>query len=300
MSGRLNGVFAVGFVAFYSLGVVESRAETNPEMRAAALLFSQFETVAYTSMEIPSGFDAPNTDAAILRYPFMELLAGLTTLEPKAVNGVEASYGPILVGAKDFLKPEGLGPVSSRECYLGLLKGGQQPDLAADFRKAKSESIEGRQVWTWEMPPYEGHPQPTEFYFTQVAGSYFVMANNRQDFQTVVHELTSPGSLKTAQAAIRGWTTFSAHKYWAYLALRRSGVADRAASGLTNLPPSVVALAFFTDVDARESYFSGLQLGRDGEDCTTRSPRLRATSFSTQRTGRLASGNPFAHGKSGG
>lgn len=147
--------------------------------------------------------------------------------------------------------------VTSHDCYIGLLKDGKQPNLASDFHPAKSESLGGQQVWTWDIPPSEGHPQPTTFYFAQIAESYFVMTNNRQDLQEVVSELTSAESPKTAPVTVPGWKTFSAYNYWAYRSIRRSGIthADAYASGLTNLPPTVMALAFFADMNARESYF---------------------------------------------
>jgi hypothetical protein len=266
MRGRSNGVLVVGFIAFFLFGNFNGRAQTPSEKNATALLFSRFETVVYTSTEIPSGFDAPNSDEAILRYPFVELLAGLKTLDPNTVTDIERGYSPILVGAKDFVRPEGLGPVSSHDCYVGLLKGGQQPNLEADFRKARSELIEGKQAWAWEIPPYEGHPYPTTFYFTQVAGSYFVMANNQQDFREVLNELTPTESSKTVPVSIPGWNTFSAYKYWAYRSIRRSGVADSQAAALTNLPGTVGALAFFADIGARQSYF---QVYSSGETMKT-------------------------------
>jgi hypothetical protein len=250
---------AVALIAFHLFGPLTGHAETGPKTRAASVLFKRFETVAYARTDFLSNLDIRNFGEDVdslgdLRFPFIELIGGLHGLGPNAGRDVGKGYSAFLAGAKDFAGPEGLGMVSSRTCYIGMVEGGAQPDIEPDFRQASYESIDGRQVWTWSMPPYEGYPRPTKFYAAQIAGSYFVMTNNREDFQEAVNALTSAENSESASISAPGWETFSAHKYWVYRLFRRSGVVNSDAAGIRDLTPDVIALTFFADVDKRESF----------------------------------------------
>jgi hypothetical protein len=256
MTKRRRLFVAVALVAFPLPGYLVGHAETKPETRAASMLFKQFETVAYARTDFLSRFDAYDVNKDVdslanLRLPFLELVGGLRFLGSNAERDVEKSYSAVLVGAKDFVGPEGLGAVSSRKCYLGMLEGSAQPDIEPDFRQASYESIDGRQVWTWSIPAYEGHPRPTKFYAVQIASSYFVMTNNREDFREAVNALASAESSQTTSIGVSGWESLSAHKYWVYRLIRRSGVVSSEAAGIEDLTPDMISLAFFADIDKR-------------------------------------------------
>jgi hypothetical protein len=109
------------------------------------VLFKHFETVAYSRTDFLSRSDAHDpkvADSTVdLRSPFLLLLGGLRALGPNAPSDLENGYGSALVGAKDFVAPEGLGMVSSHSCYIGILEDGSQPNIDSDFRQASSESI---------------------------------------------------------------------------------------------------------------------------------------------------------------
>jgi hypothetical protein len=248
----------VALTALFLTWPLTGRAETKPEKRAAAVLFKDFETVAYAKTDFLSGLDLDELNKrddglSELKFPFAELVGGLRAIGPNAGRAVGKSYGAFLVGAKDFVGPEGLGAVSSRQCYIGILRDGAQPDIEPGLRPAFYESIDGRQVWTWSAPAYDGHPKETRFYAAQIAGSYFVMANNRQDFQEAVNALTSAESAKLAPVEVSGWKTFSTHAYWAHRLFRRSAAINADVAGMTYLTPDVIALTFFTDFDTGKS-----------------------------------------------
>jgi len=227
------------------------------------MLFKQYETVVYTRTEFLSSLPAPhspdifNLDAykKDMRLPFLDLLGVLDVLGPNAASDLEKSYGAVFVGAKDFAEPQGLGMVSSTKCYIGILENGAQPNIEADFSKASYISVAGKQVWTWSIPPYEGHPHPTTFYFAQVARSYFVVTNDLMAFQDAVAALVNTESI-SLPSDVFGWKTFSAYKYWAYRRFGQSGTATE-----TRVPPAgedeaslrdVVAMAFSADLDKGE------------------------------------------------
>ena len=256
MTKRRRLLVAVALLAFPLPGYLVGHAETKPETRAASVLFKHFETVAYARTDLLSRLDAYDLNKDVdslanLRLPFLELIGGLRFLGSNAERNVEKSYSAFLVGAKDFEGPEGLGAVSSHKCYVGMLEGSAQPDIEPDFRQASYESIDGRQVWTWSIPAYEGHPRPTKFYAAQIASSYFVMTNNREDFREAVHALASAESSQTTSMGVSDWESLSAHNYWVYRLIRRSGVVSSEATGIEDLTPDMISLAFSADIDKR-------------------------------------------------
>jgi hypothetical protein len=262
------------FISLVACSAITVHSETAPERRAASALFNNFETVVYTRTDFISRTGGKNYDYVDsltgLRLPFLELVGGLKVLGLDTASEVLAKYSAVLVGAKDFAPPEGLGMVSSHKCYIGILDSGDQPSIEAVFRKAAVEFIEGKPVWTWPAPPYEGHPKPTTFYAAQIAHNYFLMTNDRQDFQAVASILILAGSSSADSVEVRGWETFKAHKYWAYRLVNRDGVVNSNASTTGSLNADVIALTFFADVDQREG---SLQVFSSDSDMKT-TPRV--------------------------
>ncbi|MBV9180918.1 MAG: hypothetical protein JO356_06365, partial [Acidobacteria bacterium] len=185
----------IALVAFGALWGHSCPAELTPrQTRAASVLFRQFETVVYTKGRFLLHLDAQQTnenDAETnLWVPFLELIAGLRALGPSTANDVLANYDAVLLGAAEFRSPAGLGAVSSQKCYIAVTEHGSHHNLAAQFRGAQDEAIEGREVWTWSIPPYEGHPQSTKFYAAQISSTYFMVTNNQRDFHDALSALT--------------------------------------------------------------------------------------------------------------
>jgi hypothetical protein len=251
---QLTGTASIAFTLFFAHP--RCHAQTGTEVRAASVLFKQFEVVAYTktaflSSSEPHGVADVDSESH-LRLPFLALLGSLRYLGKTTETGIEESYSSVVVGAREFISPQGLGMVNSSTCYIGILRSGAQPNIASYFRQATYESIEGRQVWTWSVPPYEGYPKPTTFYAAQIEDSYFVLSNNLQDFQAVTTSLTASEHATAAFMGVPGWNAFSTQDYWLYRSIRRSGAVDPNAAGTSLLAPDVSAIIFFADAGKRQ------------------------------------------------
>ena len=250
MTHRLRPFAPIVLILFCSLGALTANAQTEAETRTAALLFKQYESVVYTRTDFLSNFDPDAqgsnnfANEAVMRFPFLDLLGSMQFLAPAALSDLAKSYSAVLVGAKDFTGPNGIGMGNSRKCYIGILNAGPQPNLEPDFRQAASESIAGRHVWTWSLRLNEGDYTPTKFYAAQIGNSYFVMTNSPEDFQQAASALTATDSSTPAAVNVFGWNSFSTHKYWAYRAFGRSGD-----TGSPSQMSDVVALALFADLE---------------------------------------------------
>jgi hypothetical protein len=252
---QLAATASIAFTLFFAYSTCDGQTAT--EVRAAAVQFKQFEVVAYTKTQFlsssePHGVGTVDSESN-LRLPFLVLIGSLRYLGPATETAIEESYSSFVVGAGDFTSPRGLGMVHSSTCYIGILKSGAQPNVERYFPGATSESIEGRQVWTWSVPPYEGYPKQTAFYAAQIADSYFVLANNLQDFEATTKALTASEGATTAFMGVPGWTDFSTQNYWLYRSIRRSGVVDLNAAGLSILTADESAIIFFADPGKRAS-----------------------------------------------
>ena len=117
---------------------------------AAGVLFDRYETVAKARVSaLPfESLARPYDDQRIwLLSPFGYLFSALDAIGEKAAERAMSQTDMVLGGMKDFRAPEGLGPVSSRNCYVLIVKRGF--DLARLLGKPASEQWEGVPVWRW-------------------------------------------------------------------------------------------------------------------------------------------------------
>lgn len=258
MTNKRQHITVASVIAFCSLYCLTGRAETKQEMRVASALFEQYETVAYTRTDFPPSSvanEAPFVDSLLnLKLPFEELLSVIHTLGPTAATALKNNYGAVLMGAKDFVPPKGIGAIGSHKCYVGVLRGDVQPNVQADFRNIPYELIDGRRVWTWSPPASDDNPNPPRYYAAQIANSYFVMTNYRQGFEQIAATLSSAENSGATSTPVFAWEAFSTHSYWMYRSLRRQGVVSPVAAGIKDLSSDVTALVFMADVDQRSGF----------------------------------------------
>jgi hypothetical protein len=224
---------AITAVAFFSLGCANAATSTDTNSdagsraRAASVLFPQFDTVEYATTDVLSRFTSPGPNAPnngadqtlplSLRLPFVQLIGGLSFLGKDTLTALQTNYSGVLVGAKGFTLPEGLGMVHSQDCYIGLLRPGGKSIVEAYLNQSGSQTIDGQKVWTWTAPPYEGYPQTTTFYITEIGPSYFVMGNDLAAFRATVHQLAQGTE---DDSKISDPDALSEKTYWAYRSIR--------------------------------------------------------------------------------
>jgi hypothetical protein len=244
------------FMIFGSLSAAYSQSDA--ELRASAVLFHQFETVAHTNADFL--LHAAVQDATYikneneLRFPFFHLLASLNVLGPNATNDILKAYSSFFSGAKDFAMPEGLGMVSSTTCIIGVTQDNHAPYLDSDLNgfARKSDPLDGQAVWTWSIPNGEGSTKSTTYYAAQIADVYFVMATDRKELEEAAHALSQSNNAPASRPRVFDWKTFSTHKYWIYRSIRREGVKDPMAAAIKGLAPDIMAEVFYTDIDKPE------------------------------------------------
>ena len=151
------------------------------QVAAASALFDQFETVFYTRADmlaVSGGYKLLHEQAAdALRVPFASLLMGLDALGKSTSTEILGSADAVLVGAKDFVPPDGLGSVQSKFCYIVVL-GGRPPNLSKIFPASSMGNASGNPIWQWTAPPQEGHPKPYTFYIAELSRSFILIAND--------------------------------------------------------------------------------------------------------------------------
>jgi hypothetical protein len=243
-------------LVFLKPGYARSMDEPNKETRAASILFGEFETVFYSKADLIGGSGAlkqlSKLDADTLRVPFADLIGGLRSLGNSASTEIIGKGEAVLIGAKAFRPPTGLGSVQSTFCYVIVFGGQGVPDLHKYFSGSSVGSASGSPVWQWAAPPQEGHPEAYTLYIAQASRSYVLVSNDLHQVQETAMHLISSEKSVSAMTDIRDWKLISSHDYWGYRHYRHTGVpGDGVASGSSDVTPSAENLIFFADPKQR-------------------------------------------------
>jgi hypothetical protein len=264
---RMTGwrrVLTLVLTLFFPLGCSKSLADDNLEKQATAFLLDHYDTLVSARSTVLSSLklDDPNLSSGpkFLSLPFVYLMGGLKALGPNAIRELEGASDIVLTGAKDFVRPSGLGMVRYRMCTIALLGPGARQVIAPLFSKVKTETIDGRPSWNWSRPPSEGYETPIDFYAGIVANSFFLLTVNMEDFREAANALAS-GNLKLGLLNDAELVSVRAHAYWAYRRIPRAEAGERPdtlAAGISTLPASVHALELFTQYEDGRLFFTVL------------------------------------------
>jgi hypothetical protein len=235
-----------------------SMADAKPESQAAAALFNQFETVFYLRSNLISGGAASPQlsarDSKYVRFPFAYLLQGLDSLGSHASDTILQKSEALLVGAKDFRSPAGLGTVSSKRCYVIILAKHTVFDLSHYFHQAPTASAASAPVWNWSTALGEfgeNDPRPSSLFAAQVASSYLVVSNDLAELEAVVARLDAPSDSLEVLSNLRDWDTVRDHKSWGYRRYRHDEIAEGMAAGMSYVTTGATGLIFFADLDKK-------------------------------------------------
>lgn len=229
-------------------------ADRTYQTLAAAALFEQFETVAYSSANLLSDsrdyYRLPTQVRSPLRLPFYFFLSSLDSLGGKAKTDVLGSADAVLVGAKDFRPPDGLGPVRSQRCYIVVLRRRSAFNLRKYFRQEPVSTTGGVPTWNWSVKLGEFgelDPRPSSLYAAQIGNSYLLVSNNLKELQVMAGRLSSQNPDGRILGEIRDWQIVSQHEVWGYRRYRHTEVVDKTAAGMAYVTPEAQALIFMFD-----------------------------------------------------
>lgn len=236
ISGTISGSLACGTVN------IPQRADG-----AAGMLFDGYETVAKADVstlpfEILGRQEEPR---AWLFMPFGFLFAALDATGTRAAERAMSQTEIVLAGMKDFRPPEGLGSVSSRNCYVLIVKRGF--DLASVVGKPTSEQWEGWPVWRWTAKLGEFGEQddrPSTLVALQM-WPYVLISNDPDSIfanAAALKRKTPPAVLNT----LREWKDVAQRKYWVYRRFRFD-TPHAMAAGLTGIRKDAESLVLFYD-----------------------------------------------------
>jgi hypothetical protein len=225
------------------------------QSRAAGVLLQRFETVFNSRADLLSDSRASKNlskqDANTLRIPFAYLIGALDSLGNGAAAEVLANSEAVLVGAKDFRPPAGLGGVRSRSCYVVVFRSGSTFDFRKYFHQSPVASAGEIPAWNWSAKLGEfgeRDPRPSSLYATQVAQAYALVSNDLEELQIVAKRLTSAGTDSQNLSEIREWASVSQHDVWGYRRYHQTGISHLTAAGTTDVTPTAEALIFFFDL----------------------------------------------------
>ena len=234
-------------------------ANSNREVTAASLLFDRFETVFYakTNLVFAPPFYKGLSDRELLpmKYPFARLLGSVDSLGRGALTKIQEDSEAVLVGAKDFRAPTGLGRVRSQFCYIVILKSDASFELKKYFTISPAVEKTKAPIWQWSAKLGEfgqDDPRPSSLYAVQVEESYVVISNNSTEIKAVVAGLNSLEQNLQLLSKLRDWDSVNQHPFWGYRKYNRFQTeADPAAAGTLGATKNDEALMFFIEFEKR-------------------------------------------------
>ncbi|HEY6181807.1 MAG TPA: hypothetical protein VIW67_06140 [Terriglobales bacterium] len=233
-------------------------ADSNSESTAASILFDRFETVFHASREIVSSSGAYKglspLESSTFRYPFRLLLGALDSLGKQAGNAILENGEGVLVGAKDFRAPVGLGPVASQLCYVVILKNGTSFEPRTYFKDSPADTAGDSQIWHWSANLNEfgrDEERPSSLYAAKVGQSYFLVSNNLTELKEIALRLSAPTGPLPILSKLPEWESARQHQFWGYRRYHHTGTANPVAAGTQEVTPGAEALIFFVDFDKK-------------------------------------------------
>jgi hypothetical protein len=212
------------------------------EARGRSALGGRFETVFRSKADLLAahgGFGKVRGDAVgSLQLPFANLIA---SVKP----GILRAALSVMVGAKDFRSPVGLGAVGSTWCYL-VVPRSRDDVLARYIDGRKVDSSAGRVIWSWSrrLGEYgEGDPRASVLYAVESPGKYLLVSNDESELLALDAALGRPAA-SGGSDPLTQWQMAVGQDYWGYRRYRNVGVADRSAAGLLDVAPTAETLGF--------------------------------------------------------
>ncbi len=274
-------------------GHVPALNMSSKETEVAGILETQFTTVVVAGADLLGG-KGPyrNLSASVsnaLRLPFAELLAALDSMPGGGRNEVVKDAVAVVVGAREFRPPSGLGSDQSLNCYVLALNPHARVDLRRMLVGVAQAPTDGGFAWTWTAHPTEGHPAPHEFFAIQLAPSYILVTNNVRDAGAVARALAPhPGS--SARSADGPWRGRSARDI---VGVRRRGSGDGGAVS------GVDALQLFVDTRHHEGVLRLVGKGLDARSAEALSLPVGIRPFGPGKGGALETTFELGTGEEG-
>jgi hypothetical protein len=226
-------------------------AVPKAQLKAVSILSQQFETIFYSRTGLLSSSgrykNLSEQDANNLRAPFAYLL---TALGKGPSSDLFANGKAVLVGAKEFRPPAGLGSVHFQSCYVVILRNKSTFDFQRYFRQSATPAGSGLPIWNWsaELSEFgEMNAKPSFFYATQVAQSYALVCNDLPELRTLAEKLAVPDVDPKDSTQNSEWHEVSQQEVWGYRRYRHIGVTDKVAAGMADITSSAQTLLFFAD-----------------------------------------------------
>jgi len=300
--GRVQRLLILAVVL--GLGCRVSTAELNGRADAAAVLFRQYETVFYTAGPLLARVinrDGLNTSGnGVTRLPFLYLLGGLQSLRADASAGILQNSEAVLLGAKGFASPRGLGPVRSIRCYVVVMLPNTRLNIRKYFRSAGRRSAKGLEVFSWSARLNEfgeEDPKASKLYATLISDSFLLVTNSLDELEIVASKLSSAVNSDEILRGIPDWVLVNRCTVWGYRRYRNAGIPQPPATAMSFVTPDTSELVSFLDLDKGAVVVRLHGLGKFENSATKMQAIARLPDFKPDGAGTLETKFALADGE---
>ena len=254
MRGSVSAWIPVLLMMILNSGCYRSADYSLAKSRAAAALFERFETVVHSGSARLNGLEASNEmspeNARDMRRPFEMLERALNWFGGGTYIRAMQSGEAVLVGAKGFRPPTGLGLATSKFCYVVILRNNAELTIRKLLAFEPSGSAAGAPVWNWsaQIGEYgDMDSRPSTLYGSQADDAYLIVSNDFDELRAVASSLAALGAGLAPLTKRREWNDVSKHEYWAYRHYPRDFADFLARPGRSVVESGTEALILFGD-----------------------------------------------------
>ena len=259
---------------------VDSRAQGTLEERTAMALSRNYETVFGVDGALVTKSELSalthETQAIILSRPYHLLIAGLKSSDKHVLGKLSNGNAKVLLGARNFRPPQGLGMIVAHYCYVLIYDDSQVPDWNRVFAGSIKVRAEGKLWWKWSAKLNEfGEEDRREstFFATKGDGPYILITNTLSQLKTLVGIDAQIKNTSGGQNAEGDLKTLLEHRMWGWRDLQLTQN-----DSLDIVPQCILSnfdrLAFYTDF-AGNNYYTRVTTKADNTDyppCFVKSP----------------------------
>jgi hypothetical protein len=237
-------------LSFVFTGCVWGESDTG-QLRVVSLLADQFETVFHAEPGLLAsahgwGQLSPRS-ANSLRVPFADLIWSLDPFGKESLGDLFGNADAVLVGARNFQPPSGLGGARSQLCYVVILRNANTFDLSHVMSKSALASSTANGVWKWSMKPTEGQQGDQLFFATQIGHAYVVISNGDASLQVISAGLIAANEAVPIAPGLQAWESLHEHDFWGYRQCLPSETANGGEEAIPGCISTTKSLYFFAD-----------------------------------------------------
>ena len=209
------------------------------QLKASVALARNFETVVGSRGLRDSVAGKLSEAESVLGLPFSSFVSILDSAKKGLSDVVIGGSSAVLLGAKNFQQPRGIGITQFDFCYVAVLSPNR---LGSIFNGRELVVGQTEKVWTWKAKLFEESSDPESVY-ASFKGPYLIIANTLPEIQLISNQLEFIKAVSDKEVA-----QLNRFDFWAYRRYPKKRIATERSGEFEESYFDIYSLEVFLDV----------------------------------------------------